>query len=80
MDWNRCFARSSHSSVAKLLANARRAIRAVGLAGAVVGGYLMTALGFSGSGGFTYSVIVAVIGAVVLLWLIHMITGRRPNP
>ena len=52
----------------------------IGIAGAVMGGFLMRTLGFVGSGGFIYSVIVAVIGAVVLLWLIHMITGRRPNP
>ena len=52
----------------------------IGIAGAVMGGFLMRTLGFAGSGGFIYSVIVAVIGAVVLLWLIHKITGKRPNP
>ena len=52
----------------------------IGIAGAVMGGFLMRTLGFAGSGGFIYSVVVAVIGAVVLLWLIHKVTGKRPNP
>jgi len=52
----------------------------IGIGGAVLGGFLMRTLGFAGSGGFIYTVIVAVLGAVVLLWLIHMVTGRRPNP
>jgi uncharacterized membrane protein YeaQ/YmgE (transglycosylase-associated protein family) len=51
----------------------------IGIAGAVMGGFLMRTLGFAGSGGFIYTVIVAIIGAVVLLWLIHMVTGRHPN-
>jgi uncharacterized membrane protein YeaQ/YmgE (transglycosylase-associated protein family) len=52
----------------------------IGIAGAVLGGFLMRTLGFAGSGGFIYTVIVAVIGAVVLLWLIHKVTGRSSNP
>ncbi|MEP7086143.1 MAG: GlsB/YeaQ/YmgE family stress response membrane protein [Gemmatimonadota bacterium] len=52
----------------------------IGVAGAVMGGFLMRTLGFAGAGGFIYTVIVAVLGAVVLLWLIHAITGKRPNP
>jgi uncharacterized membrane protein YeaQ/YmgE (transglycosylase-associated protein family) len=40
----------------------------------------MRTLGFAGSGGFIYTVIVAIIGAVVLLWLIHKVTGRSSNP
>jgi uncharacterized membrane protein YeaQ/YmgE (transglycosylase-associated protein family) len=52
----------------------------IGIGGAVLGGFLMRTLGFAGSGGFIYTVIVAVLGAVVLLWLIHKVTGRRPNP
>jgi uncharacterized membrane protein YeaQ/YmgE (transglycosylase-associated protein family) len=49
----------------------------LGIVGAVVGGYLFTALGASGITGFNiYSMIVAIIGAVVVLWLYHLITGR----
>ena len=49
----------------------------LGIVGAVVGGYLFTALGVTGITGFNlYSMFVAVVGAIVLLWLYHAITGR----
>ncbi len=49
----------------------------LGIVGAVVGGYLFTALGATGITGFNlYSMFVAVVGAVVLLWLYHLISGR----
>jgi uncharacterized membrane protein YeaQ/YmgE (transglycosylase-associated protein family) len=50
----------------------------LGIVGAVVGGYLFSALGATGVTGFNiWSMIVAVIGAVIVLWLYHMITARR---
>ncbi|HYN89801.1 MAG TPA: GlsB/YeaQ/YmgE family stress response membrane protein [Ardenticatenaceae bacterium] len=51
----------------------------VGIIGAVVGGFLAQALGLGGqpSGINIYSIIVAVIGAVVLLFIIGMVSGRR---
>ena len=39
----------------------------IGIAGALMGGFLMRTLGFAGSGGFSYSVIVAIIGAMILI-------------
>jgi len=49
----------------------------LGIVGAVVGGYLFSALGATGITGFNlYSMFVAVVGAIVLLWLYHAITGR----
>jgi uncharacterized membrane protein YeaQ/YmgE (transglycosylase-associated protein family) len=49
----------------------------LGIVGAVVGGYLFTALGATGITGFNlYSMFVAVIGAVVLLAIYHAIMGR----
>lgn len=49
----------------------------LGIVGAVVGGYLFSALGSSGVTGFNlWSMFVAVIGAVVILWLYHAVTGR----
>jgi uncharacterized membrane protein YeaQ/YmgE (transglycosylase-associated protein family) len=49
----------------------------LGIVGAVVGGYLFSALGSTGVTGFNlWSMFVAVIGAVVLLWLYHAISGR----
>jgi uncharacterized membrane protein YeaQ/YmgE (transglycosylase-associated protein family) len=49
----------------------------LGIVGAVVGGFLFTALGATGITGFNlYSMFVAVVGAVVLLWVYHAIKGR----
>jgi uncharacterized membrane protein YeaQ/YmgE (transglycosylase-associated protein family) len=50
----------------------------VGIIGAFVGGYLSTLLGFAPVTGFNfYSLIVAVIGAVVVLFLYNLLTGRK---
>ncbi len=49
----------------------------LGIVGAVVGGYLFNAFGSTGVTGFNlWSMFVAVIGAVVVLWLYHLIAGR----
>jgi uncharacterized membrane protein YeaQ/YmgE (transglycosylase-associated protein family) len=49
----------------------------LGIVGAVVGGYLFTALGATVITGFNiYSMFVAIVGAAVLLWLYHAIAGR----
>lgn len=50
----------------------------LGIVGAVVGGFVFNAFGGAGVTGFNiYSMIVAVIGAVIVLWLYHAITGAR---
>ncbi len=49
----------------------------VGIVGAVVGGFIMRALGFSGQGGMLYTILVAIGGAVLLTWLIRLVTGNR---
>jgi uncharacterized membrane protein YeaQ/YmgE (transglycosylase-associated protein family) len=50
----------------------------LGIAGAVVGGFLFSLIGAAPVTGFNiYSMIVAVIGAIVVLFLYHAITGRR---
>jgi uncharacterized membrane protein YeaQ/YmgE (transglycosylase-associated protein family) len=50
---------------------------ALGIVGAVVGGYLFSALGATGITGFNlYSMFVAIVGAVVVLWLYHAMSGR----
>ena len=50
----------------------------LGIVGAVVGGYVFNAFGAAGVTGFNiYSMIVAVIGAVIVLWIYHLITGSR---
>jgi uncharacterized membrane protein YeaQ/YmgE (transglycosylase-associated protein family) len=49
----------------------------IGIVGAVVGGYLFERLGSTGVTGLNpWSMFVAVVGAVVLLWLYHAISGR----
>jgi uncharacterized membrane protein YeaQ/YmgE (transglycosylase-associated protein family) len=50
---------------------------ALGLVGAMVGGFLMQTLGGAREGGFLYSTLVAIIGAIIVLFLWHAITGRR---
>ena len=49
----------------------------IGLLGALVGGSIVRALGFRSEGGFVYTIIVAVFGAVVLTWVYHRLTARR---
>jgi uncharacterized membrane protein YeaQ/YmgE (transglycosylase-associated protein family) len=48
----------------------------LGIVGAVVGGWIMTALGGQGVNGFNlYSILVAIGGAVVVLVVFHAIRG-----
>ena len=50
----------------------------VGVIGAFIGGYIMDFFGADGITGFNLqSLIVAVVGAVVLLYVIGLISGRR---
>jgi uncharacterized membrane protein YeaQ/YmgE (transglycosylase-associated protein family) len=50
----------------------------LGVIGAVVGGWLFSVFGASGVSGLNiYSLLVAVIGAVVVLLAYHAITGRK---
>ncbi|MDB5396596.1 MAG: transglycosylase, partial [Rhodospirillales bacterium] len=50
----------------------------LGIVGAIVGGFLFTRFGAAGVTGFNlYSMLVAVVGAVVILVIYHAIFGRR---
>ena len=50
----------------------------LGIIGAIVGGFLFTQFGAAGVTGFNlYSMLVAVVGAVVVLLIYHAIFGRR---
>ena len=50
----------------------------IGIVGAFVGGWLFSALGVgSPLGGLAGTIFVAFIGAVVLLFLLRMVRGRR---
>ncbi|QND51663.1 GlsB/YeaQ/YmgE family stress response membrane protein [Phyllobacterium sp. 628] len=49
----------------------------LGIVGAVAGGFIFSLFGATGVTGFNiYSLIVAVIGSVVVLWVYHAISGR----
>ncbi len=49
----------------------------IGIAGALVGGWIMRAVGFAGRGGMIYTIVVAIGGAVVLTWLYRLIVHGR---
>lgn len=50
----------------------------LGIVGALVGGFLFNMIGAVGVTGFNiWSMFVAVVGAVVVLLIYHMVAGRR---
>jgi uncharacterized membrane protein YeaQ/YmgE (transglycosylase-associated protein family) len=51
----------------------------VGLVGAVIGGFISSHMGFGGVGqhGLIMSIVIAVIGAVLLTWLLRLVSGNR---
>jgi uncharacterized membrane protein YeaQ/YmgE (transglycosylase-associated protein family) len=51
---------------------------ALGIVGALVGGVIFSVFGAGGVTGVNlYSIIVAVIGSIVVLWIYHAVSGRR---
>lgn len=51
----------------------------VGLVGALIGGFLSSTVGFGGIGqhGLIMSIVIAVIGAVLLTWVVRLISDNR---
>jgi uncharacterized membrane protein YeaQ/YmgE (transglycosylase-associated protein family) len=50
----------------------------LGIIGAIVGGFLFIQFGAAGVTGFNlYSMLVAIVGAVVVLLIYHAVFGRR---
>jgi uncharacterized membrane protein YeaQ/YmgE (transglycosylase-associated protein family) len=50
----------------------------LGIVGAVVGGALFNEFGAAGVTGFNlYSMVVAIVGAIVVLFIYHAVFGRR---
>ena len=50
----------------------------LGIVGACVGGFIFNNIGSQGITGFNlYSMFVAIIGAIVVLFIYHALTGRR---
>jgi uncharacterized membrane protein YeaQ/YmgE (transglycosylase-associated protein family) len=52
----------------------------IGIAGAIVGGFIMRALGFSGQGGTIYTILVAIAGACLLTWIFRLVTRGKNSP
>ena len=51
----------------------------VGVAGAFIGGWLLSLLFGSTGGGLIITFIAAFIGALILLWVVRLVTGNRAN-
>ena len=50
----------------------------LGIVGALVGGFLISIIGGAGITGFNiWSILVAIFGAIVVLWIYHAVAGRR---
>jgi uncharacterized membrane protein YeaQ/YmgE (transglycosylase-associated protein family) len=50
----------------------------LGIAGALIGGFIASAIGLGGVEGLTIgSIIIAILGAILLLVLYRMVTGKR---
>ena len=45
----------------------------IGIAGALVGGFIMRSLGFAGGGGMIYTIAVAILGAVLLTVVVRFL-------
>ncbi|HEV2325912.1 MAG TPA: GlsB/YeaQ/YmgE family stress response membrane protein [Terracidiphilus sp.] len=52
----------------------------LGIAGAIVGGFIARHLGLDPHGGFIYSTLVAIGGAIILVVIIRLISGSRKLP
>ena len=51
----------------------------VGLVGALIGGFIASKIGFGGENqhGLIISIVIAVIGAVILTFILRLITGNK---
>ena len=49
----------------------------LGIIGAVVGGFIAKAIGISPEGGLIYTILIAVAGAVIVVFLVRLVTGKK---
>ena len=49
----------------------------LGIVGAIVGGYIARAIGISPTGGLIYTILIAIGGAVLLVFVVRLITGNK---
>jgi len=45
----------------------------IGMVGAIIGGFIMRLAGFSSEGGLIYTILVAILGGVILTWIIRQL-------
>jgi len=52
----------------------------IGLIGVVIGRAIFRALGYGGPGehGLIVSILIPTVGAIILTYLVHLVTGKRP--
>ncbi|HZK05081.1 MAG TPA: GlsB/YeaQ/YmgE family stress response membrane protein [Actinomycetaceae bacterium] len=48
----------------------------IGIIGGMLGGFLLSLVGLQGTGSWIGTFVTALLGAVVLIWLLHRFTGR----
>ena len=49
----------------------------IGIAGAMIGGFVMRGFGFSAQGGSFYAILVATMGAALLTLVVRVFLGRK---
>jgi len=49
----------------------------LGIAGAIAGGFIAGLLGFSPTGGLLYTILIALAGAIILVFLVRLISGKK---
>ena len=49
----------------------------LGIIGALVGGFIASALGFSAAGGLIYTILIAIAGSILVVFIFRLITGKR---
>jgi uncharacterized membrane protein YeaQ/YmgE (transglycosylase-associated protein family) len=49
----------------------------LGIVGAIVGGFIARAIGISSEGGLIYTILIALGGAIIVVFLVRLITGKK---
>ena len=49
----------------------------VGIAGALIGGFLLSFFVNTAGGGWWFTLFTAILGSVILLWLLRLVRGAR---
>jgi uncharacterized membrane protein YeaQ/YmgE (transglycosylase-associated protein family) len=52
----------------------------IGIVGALLGGFLLSFFVDTASGGWWFTLFTAILGSVILLWILGMVKGRSRTP